>query len=352
MRLLDFIFGKSRQGKHQEQQESKLERQINIADNASTIDNLSSGKDYALIVFSADWCGPSRKFKPLLEATGLQFQVIDVDENTVVTERMKIRSVPTTILVNRKGEELKRWIGFDEDDPNLSEIVDYIITQNINLFADGVKVMNRKLQNDSIIQDFRASFYALEDIKVMSMGESWQIAPYDAFWYFQYPDADILPSLTNTTKIKKFLPGLGFDDINGAKKRLEGFMLKVEAQMGVTYVIRNKNIPMGMIFVNSPLYNKRTINLSIWTVDFFINEMAEHKGVMFQSLIRVLNEMKMSMGAQNVYAMVDENNIDCIKLIGNGLFAKVDNAGFANNAMGGKKPLVYMIDLTRTKFEK
>lgn len=51
MRLLDFIFGKSRQGKYQEQQESKLERQINIADNASTIDNLSSGKDYALIVF-------------------------------------------------------------------------------------------------------------------------------------------------------------------------------------------------------------------------------------------------------------------------------------------------------------
>mgnify|MGYP006874338460 FL=1 len=44
--------------------------------------------------------------------------------------------------------------------------------------------MNRKLQNDSIIQDFRASFYALEDIKVMSMGESWQIAPYVHFGIF------------------------------------------------------------------------------------------------------------------------------------------------------------------------
>ena len=44
--------------------------------------------------------------------------------------------------------------------------------------------MNRKLQNDSIMQDFRASFYALEGIKVMSIGESWQIAPYDAFCIF------------------------------------------------------------------------------------------------------------------------------------------------------------------------
>lgn len=257
MRLLDFIFEKSKQTERQEQEKSKPERQINIADNASTIDNLSSEK-----------------------------------------------------------------------------------------------VMNRKLQNNSIMQDFRVSFYAFEDIKVISIGESWQIAPYDAFWYFQVPDATILPSLTNTTKIKKFLPGLGFDDENSAKKRLEGFMLKVEAQMGVTYVIRNQNIPMGMIFVNSPLYNRQTINLSIWTVDFFISEMAEHKGVMFQSLIRVLNVMKVSMGAKNVYALVDENNIDCIKLIGNGLFAKVDNAGFANNTMGGKKPLVYMIDLTKTKFGK
>ena len=66
--------------------------------------------------------------------------------------------------------------------------------------------------------------------------------------------------MTNTTKIIKFLPGLCFDDINGAKNRLEGFMLKVEAQMGVTYVIRNKNIPMSMIFVNSPLYVDNNID--------------------------------------------------------------------------------------------
>lgn len=212
--------------------------------------------------------------------------------------------------------------------------------------------MNKDLQNNSIVQDSRKSFYALEDIKPMSIGESWQVAPYDAFWYFQVPDAAILPSLTNTTKIKKFLPGLGFDDEKSAKKKLEGLMLKVEAQMGVTYVIRNQNIPMGMIFVNSPLYNKQTINLSVWTVDFFISEMVEHKGVMFQSLIRVLNAMKVSMEAKNVYALVDENNADCIKLLGNGLFTKVDNTGFADNATGSKKPLVYMIDLTKIRFAK
>ena len=128
-------------------------------------------------------------------------------------------------------------------------------------------------------------------------------------------------------------------------------MLKTEAQMGPTYVIRYRNFPVGMIFVDAPLYNKNAIGVPIWTVDFFIAESFEHKHIMYNSLARVLSQMKTAMRADYVYALVDEANTDCLNIIDNGLFSRVDNTGFATHG-SEKKPLVFMIDLTKMRFEK
>ena len=211
--------------------------------------------------------------------------------------------------------------------------------------------LNNSPIHSSLITDVRSVFYNLQDIKSMSMGPGWMLAPYDAHWFFSVPDASLLPAIANTDKIKRFLPGLGFTDEDSCKKRLEGYLLKAESQMGITYVIRNQNLPMGMIFVNSPLYNKTTINTAIWTVDFYISEIAEHQGIMFNSLARVLNVMKTVMGVKAVYALVDENNAECIHLLEN-WFTNVDNSGFAKTAEGGKKPLAYMLNLSEMRFEK
>ena len=206
--------------------------------------------------------------------------------------------------------------------------------------------------SDNLVEDNRTIFYALKDIKYRQMGPGLMLAPYDAMAYFQYPDASVLPNLTNTDKIKRFLPGLGFSNEDSCRKRLMGFMHKTEKQLGVTYVLRYNNIPIGMVFVNTPLYNKKTINLAIWTIDFYISEMMEHHGIMYNAVVRVLNEMKTVMSAKYVYAMVDQDNTDCINLLGNGLFTEIDNTGFRSSNNNGAAPMVYMIDLETICFER
>lgn len=202
----------------------------------------------------------------------------------------------------------------------------------------------------SIFEDYRSSFYRLEDIRHRSMG-TLMLSPYDAQAYMEFEDAKILSLLANTNKIKRFLPGLNFSDELQCKKMLYSYVIQTESQLGVTYVIREGAIPLGMIMIHTPLFNKKTLNLSIWTIDFFILEIAEHKGIMYQSIIRVLNEMKNIMSVDVVYALVDKDNVDCIKLIGNGLFQQVDNTGF-NSIDNGEPPLVYIINLSEVKFVK
>lgn len=204
---------------------------------------------------------------------------------------------------------------------------------------------------NKLIEDNRTHFYELDDIKYRSMGSDLMLAPYDFQCYMQFPDAKLLPALANTEKIQRFLPYLGFSNEEATKKRLEGYLYKTEHQLGVTYVIRIKNIPIGMVFVNTPLYNKKTINKAIWTIDFFISEHFEHKGIVYNAVLRVLNEMKNAMGAKVVYALVDQDNYDCIRLIGKGLFSKIDVEGF-NNKDGGQPPFVYMIDIAHMNFIK
>ena len=224
--------------------------------------------------------------------------------------------------------------------------------RNIQMMADQLdkdQIIANDIKNESIVEDNRTSFYRLEDIKYRSMGKDLMLAPYDGFSLENYPDADILPAMANTAKIQRFLPNLGFKDKESTQKRLEGFIIKTEAQLGVTYVIRYNNMPMGMVFVNTPLYNKKTINLSIWTIDFYISEMLEHKGIVYNSILRVLYEMKTAMNAKVVYALVDQDNHDCINLIGKGLFEKVNCGGF-KNSVDGLPPLVYKIDVSNIQF--
>lgn len=209
-----------------------------------------------------------------------------------------------------------------------------------------------KESNKAIIEDKRTAFYKIEEIKYRPMGGDFMLAPYDWQAFFTLPDASLLSRLANTERIKRFLPGLGFEDEESTKERLEACLRKTELQLGVTYVIRCSNFPVGMIIVNTPLYNKTAINLAIWTLDFFICEALEHKGIMYNSILRVLNDMKLIMGVRNVYALVDRDNEDCIRLLGRGLFRLIDSTGFTNKDKSEESPLVYMIDLSTIRFEK
>lgn len=64
--------------------------------------------------FTADWCGPCKKVKPIVEDMNrdgnIKFQLIDADTNIELVKRYEIKSVPTFILLE-DNEEIARMSG-------------------------------------------------------------------------------------------------------------------------------------------------------------------------------------------------------------------------------------------------
>ena len=332
-------------------------------------ENHSSEEDEVvyLAVFSASWCGPSKRFiKEINEAGINNYTYIDVDKEEDLSVKFGIRSVPTTLLINNNNTVIKKWVGYDEEDPGQSKFVNFIkgykgrimpykrcpfeVDSSTETKNQSNAVPNH-IEQEQIVEDHRTAFYELENIKYRSMGSDLMLAPYDFNFYLEAPDAKILPTLTNTDRIHRFLPGLGFDDEESTKNHLKGYLFQTENQLGVAYFIRLKNIPIGLVHVDTPLYNKKVIGKAIWTISFFIAEPFENQGIMYNAVLRVLNEMKNAMNAKVVYALVDQDNKDCISFLGKGLFKRVSSDGFLNNS-GVLPPFVYMIDIEHMQFLK
>ena len=71
-----------------------------------------------LLKFEASWCGPCKALTKLMESTQLPvpIEVIDVDESAAVAAQYGIRSVPTLVLVDDAGAEVKRKVGMMSSD--------------------------------------------------------------------------------------------------------------------------------------------------------------------------------------------------------------------------------------------
>lgn len=68
-----------------------------------------------IFYFTADWCNPCKKTKPIVEelnreSADVRFQIIDVDIEGELARKFEIKSVPTFIVVE-DGKEIKRVTG-------------------------------------------------------------------------------------------------------------------------------------------------------------------------------------------------------------------------------------------------
>jgi thioredoxin-like negative regulator of GroEL len=58
--------------------------------------------DKRIIYVSADWCGPCKAFKPILQKVtaelGIPVQYVNADYDVAIAQEYGIQSIPTTIL--------------------------------------------------------------------------------------------------------------------------------------------------------------------------------------------------------------------------------------------------------------
>ena len=68
-----------------------------------------------VLKFEASWCGPckslSRVFEEAKDKIAIPVEIVDIDENRSMAIQYGVRSVPTLVVVDDEGKELKRQSG-------------------------------------------------------------------------------------------------------------------------------------------------------------------------------------------------------------------------------------------------
>lgn len=132
--LFKLILMSYNQGK--ETDNSHSDSQINIPTKSKneTIKKNNRPMDAYLLLFSAEWCGPSKRFKKeIIEGGVTNFSYIDVDSDNKLSKKYRISSVPTTILITTNGDIIKKWTGYDDEDPGQSKFVKEIKNGKYNI---------------------------------------------------------------------------------------------------------------------------------------------------------------------------------------------------------------------------
>lgn len=73
-----------------------------------------------VLYFTASWCGPCQKIKPVfyeLEETfkDISFSMIDVDLNSDLAQKHKVEAMPTFVFLHNRNEAMQRVVGASTD---------------------------------------------------------------------------------------------------------------------------------------------------------------------------------------------------------------------------------------------
>lgn len=167
----------------------------------------------------------------------------------------------------------------------------------------------------------------------MQLGQGLMLAPYYAQRFFELGENDAqLLSMLSDDAIKRYLPNMDFSTEESTLKFLSNLPLRAETGLSIAYIITANNMPMGFIFIDTPIINK-IIGLNKWTLTFFLLPPMRGKGVMVASLARILYLLKTKLGVSEVYATADKTNTVSQKVLQAVYFEPTDIHDVANQAV-------------------
>ncbi len=83
------------------------------ADETNFQENVLS-KDFVVVDFFAEWCGPCRMIGPFLEdieeQLGIDVVKINIDESPNIAAQYEVMSIPTLVIL-KKGEKISENVG-------------------------------------------------------------------------------------------------------------------------------------------------------------------------------------------------------------------------------------------------
>jgi thioredoxin 1 len=82
----------------------------------------------SILCFTADWCGPCKKTKPIIDQLNTEqivakFFIIDVDREIEMTKDFEVKSVPTFVVM-KDNKEIHRVTGAQTRN-QLEELIRY-----------------------------------------------------------------------------------------------------------------------------------------------------------------------------------------------------------------------------------
>lgn len=116
------IFDFFRRNKHEH-----LKEQHQLATEKNNINSPVKTEKAYLVFFSASWCGPSKSLlKDITDAGITCFTLIDAEKEDALASKYGVRSIPTILLFDENDKIIKKWVGYDDEDPGQSKFIDYI----------------------------------------------------------------------------------------------------------------------------------------------------------------------------------------------------------------------------------
>ena len=213
--------------------------------------------------------------------------------------------------------------------------------------------MDSKLKN-FLKSNFEGKYYNLNQLKPILCGNSGiSLRPIDFELALNDNLLSFIPELFKSSpRVQKFLPTIDLSNKESIQKFAMLASTRTESGIEFTYGIYLNNLLVGMIFVNTPGKNKYGMGLEQWTIDFFLFEAFEGHGLMGTALPRMLLFLKQAINVNDIYFLIDTDNIRCLKFISNFPFDEIDNSGFKNIENKNKPPRVFNCPLSIINFKK